>query len=109
MEHALQLELADAVLETDGILLDVGGSRLVVLALGEVEQLDGVGDGLAGAIQLFELGGELGALAAELTGLVRILPDGRVFQLARYLFEAFFLVVVLKETPEESWFAPRGL
>ncbi len=51
------------------------------------------------AIQLFELGGELGAFAAELACAVGVLPDGRLFQLAAYLFEAFLLAVVLKETP----------
>jgi hypothetical protein len=99
VEHPLQLELAHAVFEAGGVLLDIGGGALVVLALGELEQLRGSGDGIGGAVQLFELGGELGAFAAELPGLVRVLPDGRIFQLADYLFEALFLVVVLKETP----------
>jgi hypothetical protein len=99
VEHALELELAHAVFEAGGILLDVGGGGFIVLALGEVEELGGIGDRLGSAIQLFELRGELGAFAAELAGLVRVLPDGGVFQLATYLFEAFLLVVVLKETP----------
>jgi hypothetical protein len=98
-EHALQLELAHAAFEARRVTLDVFRGAFVVLALGELEQLRGVGDGLCGAIQLLELRGELRALAAELTCLVGVLPDGRIFQLANYLFEAFFLVVVLKETP----------
>jgi hypothetical protein len=99
VEHALQFELAHAPFEARGVFLDLRSHGLVVLAFGELEQFLGVGDGFGGAIQLFQLGGELGAFAAELPGLVRVLPDGRVFQLERYLFEAFFLVVVLKETP----------
>jgi hypothetical protein len=99
VEHALELELSHAAFEADGVFLDVCGGALVVLALGELEQLGGVGDGFGGAIQLFELRGELGALATQLAGLVGVLPDGRVFQLAAYLFEAFLLGVVLKETP----------
>jgi hypothetical protein len=99
VEHALQLELAHAAFEVHRVTLDVFRGALVVLALGELEQLRGIGDGLGRAIQLLELRGELGTLAAELTCLVGVLPDGRIFQLANYLFEAFLLAVVLKETP----------
>ena len=99
MKHALQLELAHTAFQAHGIPFDVRGGGFVVLAFGEVEELRGVGDGFRGAVQLLELGGELGALATELAGLLGVLPDGRVFQLAIYLFEAFLLVVVLKETP----------
>ena len=98
-EHALELELAHALLEAGGIPLDVLRRRFVVLAFGELEQLRGIRDGLAGAVELLELGGELGALAPELLRLVRLLPDGGVFQLATDLFETFLLGVVLKETP----------
>jgi hypothetical protein len=99
VEHALQLELAHAPLEPRGIFLDVRGRTRVVFAFRELQELRGVGDGLGRPVQLLELRGKLGAFAAELAGLVRVLPDGRVFQLSRYLFEAFFLRVVLKETP----------
>ena len=99
MEHSLELELAHATFEAHGVLLDIGGGRLIVLAFGEIEKLCGVGDGFGRPIQLIELRGELGALAAQLASLVGVLPDGRLFQLANYLFEAFLLVVVLKETP----------
>jgi hypothetical protein len=99
MEHALELELAHPTLEAVRILLDFARGRLVVLAFGELEQLGGVGNGGRRAVQLFELRGKPGAFAAELTGFIGVLPDGWIFQLARYLFEAFFLGVVLKETP----------
>jgi hypothetical protein len=99
VEHALQLKLAHAGFQARGVTLDVLRGALVVLAFRELQELCGIGDGLGGAVELFELGGELRALAAELTGLVGVLPDGRIFQLAGYLFEAFLLGVVLKETP----------
>ena len=82
-----------------GVLLDLRGRGFVVLALGEIEQLRGVGDGFGDAVELVELGGELGAFAAELSRFVRVLPDGGVFQLAGYFFQALFLGVVLKGTP----------
>jgi hypothetical protein len=99
VEHALQFQLAHAGLEPIGVLLDFSGGGFVVLAFGELEQLGGVGDALGRAVDLIELGGKLGALAAELSCLVRVLPDGRVFQLAGYFLETFLLGVVLKETP----------
>ncbi len=99
VEHALQFELAHAGFEAVGVLLDVGGGGLVVLAFGELEQLGGVGDAFGGAVDLFELSGKLGAFAAELACSIGVLPDGRVFQLAGYFFEPFLLDVVLKETP----------
>jgi hypothetical protein len=99
VEHALQFQLAHAGFEPVGVLLDFGGSGFVVLAFGELEQLGSVGDAFGGAVDFLELGGELGAFAAELAGLVGVLPDGGVFQLAGYFFEPFLLDVVLKETP----------
>ena len=99
MEHALELELAHAAFEARGVLLDIGGGGLVILAFGEIQKLRGVGDGFCRAIQLIELRGKLRALAAQFPGPLGVLPDGRVFELETYLFEAFLLVVVLKETP----------
>ncbi len=99
MEHALQLEFAHAGFEPVGILLDVGSGAFVVLAFGELEKLGRIGDAFRGAVDLFELGSELGAFTAELARLIGVLPDGGVFQLAGYFFEALFLGVVLKETP----------
>jgi hypothetical protein len=99
VKHALQFELAHAGFQAVRIFLDGGGGRLVVLAFGELEKLGGVADALGYAVDLFELGGELGAFAAELAGFIGVLPDGRIFQLARYFLEPFLLGVVLKETP----------
>jgi hypothetical protein len=99
VEHALQLELAHAGFEAVGILLDGGGGGFVVLAFGELEKLGRIRDAFGCTVDFFELGGKLGAFAAELTGLVGVLPDGGVFQLAGYFFEPFLLGVVLKETP----------
>jgi hypothetical protein len=98
-EHALELEAAHALFEAGSVALDVLRRGFIVLTLGELEQLRRIGDGLAGAVELPELGSQLGAFAPQLLRLVRLLPDGGVFELATDLFETFLLVVVLKETP----------
>jgi hypothetical protein len=81
-EHPLQLELADLRLDGGQLALDVARDRLVVIGLGEREQLDGVVDGRGRAVQLLDLGGELGALAAEFLGALGLGPDRRVLELA---------------------------
>jgi hypothetical protein len=99
MEHALELEIAHAALEPHGIALDILSSGFVLFAFSQLEELGSIRDRLRCAIELSELGAQLGALAPELLRLVGLLPDRGVFQLTVDLFEPFFLVVVLKETP----------
>jgi hypothetical protein len=81
MEHALELETAHAPFDALRVTLDVGRGGCVVLALGKLEQLAGIGNGLGGAVDLIQLGGELRALAPQLLRLLGLLPDGGVFQL----------------------------
>jgi hypothetical protein len=82
VEHALQLETAHASFEADGFALDVRRGALVVLALGQLEELRRIGDRFRGPVELGQLGSELRALAPELLRLVGRLPDRRVFELA---------------------------
>ncbi|GMU68465.1 MAG: hypothetical protein AMXMBFR37_07980 [Steroidobacteraceae bacterium] len=60
------------------------------------------------AVELFDVGGEPGALLAELLRAFGIGPGGGIFQLAVYFLEPFGLGVVLKETPVTNARAPRG-
>jgi hypothetical protein len=82
--------------------LDVARGGFVVLALGELEQLVGVGDGFRGVVELGELGRQTCALASQLLGLVGLVPDAGVFELAADFFQPLLLAVVLKETPSAS-------
>jgi hypothetical protein len=84
------------------LALDVARGGFVVLAFGELQQLVGVRDGFRGGIELGELGAQARALAAQLLGLVGLVPDGGVFELAADFFQPLFLAVVLKETPSAS-------
>jgi hypothetical protein len=98
-EHALQLETANVPFEPLGIPPDVPGGGFVTLPLGQLQQLRRIGDALRGAIDLGDVGAEAGAFLTELLRPLRLRPDGGVLELPRYLLEALFLAVVLKETP----------
>jgi hypothetical protein len=98
-EHALELELRDLALEPAGVLLDRGDRAGVGFGLGELEQLARLDDT---AVQLLEGADdalELGALAAELLGPLRVLPDGRVLEFAQDLRQALLAALVVKGTP----------
>jgi len=101
-EHALQFELAHLRLDLRQVTLDFAGGGLVVLALGEFEKFDRITHRTLGRIDAVEFCGEARALLAELLRFFRLLPDGRVFELATYFFETFFLEIVFKETPLRS-------
>ena len=91
MKHAFQLERTDIGLEALRVSVNVARSGFVVLALGELEKLSSVGYSFGGALDLDRVGGQSRALASEFLRTLGFRPDSRVFQLARYLFEALFL------------------
>ena len=66
----------------------------------ELEELAGVADPLARAVDLGNLGAQARAFAPELLGTRGIRPHGRILQLAADFLEPLLLAVVLKETPE---------
>jgi hypothetical protein len=108
-EHALELEVAHVGLEALRVALDVARRGFIVLRLGEQQQLGSFGDPLGGAIDLPDVARQARALAPELLGAPGRAPDSRLFQFAAYFLEAFFLAVVLKETPSRTRPVPRDL
>jgi hypothetical protein len=101
--------VTDLGFEGGRFALDVARRGFVVLAIGELEQLVGIRDGFRGVVELGELGAQPCALAAQLLGLVGLVPDGGVFELAADFLQPLFLAVVLKETPSASWCARLDL
>jgi hypothetical protein len=67
-EHALELELAYAGLEFAGVAFDIARRGLIALAFRQFQQLCGITDGAAGAIDLAQLAYQPRALAPELLG-----------------------------------------
>jgi hypothetical protein len=108
-EHALELKPAHARLERTGLALDIARGGLIVLALGQLEQLRGVTDGGIGLVQLLQICSEARTFTAELLGAIRSAPDRRILELAIYFLETLLLAVVLKETPSRRRSVPRDL
>jgi hypothetical protein len=109
VEHALQLEAAHLGFEPLCIGVDVASGGFVSLAFGKLEELRCVRYAFGGALDLAGVGGEARPFTSQLLRPFGFGPNGRIFQLAPYLFEALLLEIVLKETPVRSGCAPRGL
>jgi hypothetical protein len=58
VKHALQFETSDFGLESLRVGIDVARGTFIALALGELEELGGVGDALGGAVDLDRVGGQ---------------------------------------------------
>jgi hypothetical protein len=52
---------------------------------------------------------EFGALLAQFLSAIRLIPDSRLFEFARYFLKAFVLVVVIKDTSSRNRRVPRDL
>jgi hypothetical protein len=109
MKHALQLQAPDVGFESLRVVINIARGRLVTLAFRKFEKLGGVRDTLGGTVDFDSIGGQFRAFASQFLRPLGLRPDGRIFELTADLFEALFLIVVLKETPVRRRCAPRGL
>jgi hypothetical protein len=98
-EHALEFELLDACGKTIDILRDRGDRIVVVFADGEIEQVAGFGQRVGQAADAADDAFEIRAFFAKVLCTLRVVPDARVFQLARDFLETFRLDVEVKDTP----------
>jgi hypothetical protein len=98
-EHALELERLGTLLESG----DVGDDRLrgvlVALGCGEIEQVGGLVERLADALQLADDLLQAGTLAPQLLGARSVVPDLGKLEFAGDFFEAFLFAGVVKDTP----------
>ena len=85
-EHALELETANRSFQRGGIALDLTCRRRVVLALGQFQELSGIADGIAGAIEFFELRYQTCAFATKLLSAVLRAPDGGILEFSANFF-----------------------
>lgn len=107
-EHAAELQLLEDLAQTLDFVGDVVDGALVVFLDRHVQQVAGVGQAAGQVVQGFHHLRQLGALAAEVLGVFRVVPDVGVFELAVYFDQAIMLLIVVKDTPEWSGCARRG-
>jgi hypothetical protein len=108
-EHALEFQAFDSNVQAVCICLDFAGGTEISLARGQLKQLVRIGDAACQPIEAANEVFQFGALAAEFLRALRVVPDAGLLEFARDFLQAFVLVVVIKDTPLKSRYAPRGL
>ena len=98
-EHPAEFELAHLRFERGDFPFDVGHGRGVIFRLGELEQFGGVAQRRTHGVELFQVGGQPRAFAAEFLRAGRVDPDILLLQLTDHFLQTLFLGVVVKETP----------
>jgi hypothetical protein len=81
---------------------------LVVLHLGQFQQFAGAGQAFLDVADAVDGLVQQRTLAAQLLGVLGVVPDVRAFQLAVYFFQALALGIVVKDTPEARPACPAG-
>ena len=98
-EHAAELELGQALIESVQIAGDLRGGVGVILFRGEFQQLTGIGESRIQRLDGFHHLGQLRPLLAQGLGPLRIVPELRVLELPGYLFQPVLAIGVVKGTP----------
>jgi hypothetical protein len=99
-EHAAELEHPDPRFELRDFPFDVADRGGVILGFGKLEQFGGVRQRGARGVELLEVGAQPRAFAPQFLRALGVVPDILLFQLADDFFQALFLGVVVKGTPE---------
>jgi len=98
-EHAAELESLGALLQQVEVGDDRFGRTCVLLGDREVEQLARFVQRAGQGSERFDDLRQSRAFLAQLLCALRIVPDFRVLELARYFFEPFLLGIEVKDTP----------
>ena len=80
-----------------GLQSDQGG--VVLFHARQFEQFPGVGDGLTDLLQVQHHAFQQFLLAAQFLGLLRLIPEGRIFVQPVDFVQSVLLVLVVKDTP----------
>ena len=107
-EHALELEALDILAHHIDVAAEPAEGGLVLLRLGQIEQIRRVGEAALDALEVPHQPFELRALAAEQLGPRRVFPDLGVFQCLLYFGQPLALAVEVKDTPGETPTARGG-
>jgi len=99
-EHATELKLGEGLFQGLQLGLDVADGAFITFLDSHVEQVLAVGQAIGQLVQGLDDLRQHGALAAQGLGVLGLVPDGCVFQLAVDFDQAVMLVIVVKDTPE---------
>ncbi|BFT61528.1 hypothetical protein PMm318_A22870 [Pseudomonas moorei] len=101
-EHAAEFKLGEVFLETGQLGDHIAHRAFVVFFDSHVQQVAAIGQTGVQLVQGFDDLGQRRALAAQFLGVLRFVPDIRIFKLAIDLGQTLMLLIVVKDTPE--WF-----
>jgi hypothetical protein len=108
VEHPPELEVGDRLLEAVDVAGDREQRRVVVLGARQLEELRAVGEAVVERRQRADDRVERLLLLAELLRALRVVPDLRVLELARYRREPRGLLVDVKDTSASRPPAPSA-
>jgi len=95
----MEFQGADALFQRVDVMHDGRNRSVVAFGRGQFQQLAGVVEAVADAVQALDELGQACPLAAEILRALRIVPDIGTFQFPAYLFQALALGRVVKDTP----------
>nr|BFD39890.1 hypothetical protein FFPRI1PSEUD_13890 [Pseudomonas sp. FFPRI_1] len=99
-EHTAEFQLGEVFLETGQLGDDIAHCAFVFFFDGHVQQVAAIGQTTVQLVQGLDDLGQRSALAAQLLGVFRLVPDTRIFKLAIDLGQTLMLLIVVKDTPE---------
>jgi hypothetical protein len=105
-EHAAEFQIGEFALHMLQVIDHRFDGLLVALLGGHIQQFAGLRQAVVEAADDIHHRLQLGAFAAQFLGLFGIVPNGRVFQLAEDLGQAFLLAFEVKGTPSGHRRAP---
>ena len=108
-KHPLEFQALHDCREIRHVGLDFRRRGAVRFPGDHVEQFTGIAQAERQPVEALDHLFEFGALTTQILGAVRVVPDARLFQLARYFLETFVLVVVIKDTSSRNRCVPRDL
>jgi hypothetical protein len=108
-KHALEFEPLDIEVQAVRIRFNFRGRTEIPFAGGKLEQLARIGDGARQPIEAADDVFKPGPFPAEFLRPVGLVPDARLFEFARDFLKSLVLIVVIKDTPSKSRYAPRDL
>ena len=107
-EHAAEFQPLEDAAQTLQLGRNVVYGALVVFFDSHVEQVAGVGQSTFEIVDGFDDLRQGGSLAAQVLGVLRLVPDVGVFEFAVYFDETIMLLIVVKDTPELTGCARTG-